>query len=83
MVDFREIQINGVDNVVRPFDVSKLLGNMIFSHAKDVAEDEFARDVYNNGRVEVTKEHAGFVEKQLGEFNHAAQTAIREAISLD
>ena len=85
MVDFREIQVKGLDNEVKPFDLSKHVGNVIFSQAKDVAEDEFSRDIYNNGRVEITKERAEIVKKYLDSsgLNYAAQTAIKEAIKLD
>jgi hypothetical protein len=81
-VDFRKIEINGVDNVIKSNDLSKLLGNMIFSQAKDVAEDEFARDVYNKGEVDITSERIGFIKKHFDNFNYALRTAIEEAISL-
>lgn len=81
-VDFRKIQLKDIEGGIVPFDMSKVLGNIIYQKTRDLGELELAQDIYKNGEVELTPEQAERIREYVKDnFAAIAQVAVNEALS--
>lgn len=56
-VDFRKVIVStGIENKDQVFDLSKVVGNMIYTKTGDIGMLDFARDIYYNGEVACSDE---------------------------
>lgn len=77
-IDFRKIEVKGIDGVVTPFDLSKELGNDIYGKTADIGELELARELYLKGEIEVDAAKAITLNKYITEGYKAF---VQEAVS--
>lgn len=83
-IDFRKLVVVDLDgNPVTNgeekgfFDISKNLGNQIYSKTADIGELDLAREIYHNGEVEVTEQYASALLNYIRSgFLAAVQVAI-------
>lgn len=81
-VDFRKIQLKDIEGGIVPFDMSKVLGNIIYQKTADLGELELAQNIYKNGEVELTPEQAERIKEYVRDnFAAIAQVAVNEALS--
>lgn len=64
-VNFKEVPVKGIDGTVTKTDLSKEVGNAIFSTTKDIGELDLARSIYHDGNVDLTKKQAQIVRAQV------------------
>ena len=82
MVDFRAIDVMNIEDKPERLDLSKQLGNLIYSQSKDIGEAELARDMYKNGRIEIDKEKAEIVLKFSENFSYPVREAVIKAVEI-
>jgi len=80
LVDFSSIMVEDIEGKLQKSDLSMVLGNMIYSQSKDIGEAELARDIYKNGRVEISKEQSEVIKKFSESFTFPAKSAIEKAV---
>lgn len=83
-IDFKKLVVldldgNPVTNGTEPgfFDISKALGNHIYSKTADIGELDLAREIYHKGEAEVTQPHAVAL---LGYIRSGFLAAVQVAI---
>lgn len=83
-IDFRKLVVLDLDgNPVTSgteqgfFDISKNLGNHIYSKTADIGELDLAREIYHKGEVEVTEQHAAAL---IGYIRSGFLAAVQVAI---
>lgn len=67
-IDFRKIQIKGIDGKIIEKDLSKELGNTIFGKTVDIGELDLARDIYHKGEIEVDKKNAEIIKHYVEQY---------------
>ena len=82
MVNFSAIDVMNIEDKPERLDLSKQLGNLIYSQSKDIGEAELARDMYKHGRIEIDKEKAEIVMKFTENFSFPVREAIKKAVEL-
>lgn len=82
MVDFSAIDVMNIEDKPERLDLSKQLGNLIYSQSKDIGEAELARDMYKNGRIEIDKEKAEVVIKFSENFSYPVREAVKKAVEI-
>lgn len=76
-INFKPIEITGVDGSKAPYDISKELGNAIYAKTMDIGELELAREIYKNGEVEINEAQAIMISRIIREnFLASAQEAL-------
>lgn len=76
-IDFKVIEVTGLDGQVHHFDMSKELGNTIYAKTLDLGELELAREIYKNGEVEIDEAQAAILIRYIREnFLAFVQEAI-------
>lgn len=64
-IDFRKIEIKGIDRTIKLFDLSKELANDIYNGTQDVGELEISRELFVMGEVEVDAANAVILNKYI------------------
>lgn len=64
-IDFRKIKCRNIEGDVQELDISKTLGNRIYSETGDLGELDLAQRIYRLGETEVTEEEVKTVRKYL------------------
>lgn len=80
-INFKELEIKDIENNVQKVDASKVVGNLLFNMADDVAEHDLGLKVYHSeGELELSEQEAGIVTKYLGQFKYLLRSAIEERL---
>lgn len=58
--DFTAVLVAEVDKTVAPHDMSKLVGNVLYSTTPDIAAMDKARVIYEKGKVELSEDEARY-----------------------
>lgn len=78
-IDFREIEVKvDVEGTTALKDVCKELGNAIFRRTPDLGELAFAREIYDEGEVEIDAARAAIIRHYMedGKFYALAKEAV-------
>jgi hypothetical protein len=59
------MNVKDIEGKTAPYDASKEVGNVIFQNTRDLGELELARDIYQKGEVDLTKEQAQIVKNYV------------------
>ena len=81
-VDFRKIEIELVSGETEVVDLSKVLGNALFTQAKTFEVHELGRSIWKDGEVELKDEDVKTLEEQIPQMfpTYVVKTAILNAI---
>lgn len=85
-VDFRKVTLLGVDGKGEIADVSRAIGNYLYENTADIAEMDFAKKLYYEGEVELTKERATYIQEMIWQsktFKAKLKVAIKELLRWD
>ncbi len=64
-INFRKIKVTAIDRTTKEFDLSQELANDIYNNTQDVGELELARNLYNQGEIEVDAAKAVILNKYI------------------
>ena len=70
-IDFRKIEVIDIEGNKSTIDVSQKFANAIYQNTGDIGELEIAREMYNNGVVNLTLEQAKSFKKYAELFVRA------------
>lgn len=70
-IDFRKIEVIDIEGNKSTIDVSQKFANAIYQNTGDIGELEIAREMYNNGVVDLTTEQAESFKKYAELFVRA------------
>jgi hypothetical protein len=81
-VDFRKIEIEGINGEKESVDLSKIIGNGLYSQGKTLEVVELARSIWKDGEVELKEEDVKILEEQIPQLfpTYIVKTAILNAI---
>lgn len=77
-VDFRKVEIEGIDGQKEAADLSKIIGNALYSNGKTLEVVELARAIWKDGKIEVKAEDKKILEEQIPQLfpTYIIQSAI-------
>lgn len=80
--DFRKVEIENINGDKEVVDLSKILGNGLYSQAKTLEVVELARNIWKNGEVELSDEEVNILKEQVPQLFPAyiVKTAILNTI---
>jgi hypothetical protein len=80
--DFRKVEIENINGEKEIVDLSKILGNGLYSNAKTLEVVELARSIWKDGEVELKEEDVKILEEQVPQLFPAyiVKTAILNTI---
>ena len=81
-VDFRKIEIENINGDKEVVDLSKVLGNGLYSQGKTLEVVELARSIWKDGEVELKDEDVKILEENIPLLfpTYIVKTAIINAI---
>ncbi len=81
-VDFRKIEIENINGDKEVVDLSKVLGNGLYSQGKTLEVVELARSIWKDGEVELKEEDVKILEENVPQLfpTYIVKTAIINAI---
>lgn len=81
-VDFRKIEIENIEGAKEAVDLSKIIGNALFTQAKTFEVLELGRNIWKDGEVELKEEDVKILEEQIPQLfpTYIIRTAIMNAI---
>lgn len=81
-VDFRKIEIENINGDKDVVDLSKVLGNGLYSQGKTLEVVELARSIWKDGEVELKEDDVKILEENVPQLFPAyiVKTAIINAI---
>ena len=81
-VDFRKIEIENIKGDKEVVDLSKVLGNGLYSQGKTLEVVELARSIWKDGEVELKEEDVKILEENVPQLfpTYIVKTAIINAI---
>jgi hypothetical protein len=82
VIDFRKIEAKSVDDKKVIIDISKTLGNTIYTRAMTEEEMKFGKEIFEKGEIELNKPRALAVKKYLdsGGFYAFVKVAIKPVL---
>lgn len=81
-VDFRKVEIKNIEGAKEAVDLSKIIGNALFTQAKTFEVHELGRNIWKDGEVELKEEDVKILEEQIPQLfpTYIIRTAIMNAI---
>jgi hypothetical protein len=81
-VDFRQIEIENIEGVKEAVDLSKIIGNALFTQAKTFEVHELGRSIWRDGEVELKEDEVKILEEQIPQLfpTYIVRMAILNAI---
>lgn len=81
-VDFRKIEIEGINGEKEAVDLGKIIGDALYSQGKTLEVVELARSIWKDGEVELKDEDVKILEEQIPQLfpTYIVKTAILNAI---
>lgn len=81
-VDFRKIEIENINGDKEVVDLSKVLGNGLYSQGKTLEVVELARSIWKDGEVELKEDDVKILEENVPQLfpTYIVKTAIINAI---
>lgn len=81
-VDFRKIEIENIEGVKEAVDLSKIVGNALFTQAKTFEVHELGRNIWKDGEVELSDDDKKTLEEQISQIfpTYIVRTALLNAI---
>lgn len=81
-VDFKNLPVRDIEGNLVPRDISKELGNYIYSETSDLGELDLAQRIYKEGCVELTPEELNIVETYINKgYKAFIKKAFQEVIN--
>ena len=80
--DFRKVEIESITGEKEVVDLSKVIGNGLYSQGKTLEVVELARSIWKDGEVELKEEDIKILEEQIPQLfpTYIVKTAIMNAI---
>lgn len=63
--DFTKIAVEDVEGNTDSLDISKIVGNVLYSSTPDIGAMDKAREIYHKGKTELSSEEAGYYLKLI------------------
>jgi hypothetical protein len=81
-VNFKAIEIESITGEKEVVDLSKVIGNGLYSQGKTLEVVELARSIWKDGEVELKEEDIKILEEQIPQLfpTYIVKTAIMNAI---
>jgi hypothetical protein len=81
-VDFRKIEIESINGEKEAVDLSKVLGNALYSNGKTLEVVELARAIWRDGEVEIKAEEKKILEDQIPQLfpTYVVSSALLNAL---
>ena len=81
-VDFRKIEIENIEGVKETVDLSKIIGNALFTQAKTFEVHELGRNIWKDGEVELSDDDKKTLEEHISQIfpTYILRTALLNAI---
>ena len=81
-VDFRKVEIESITGEKEVVDLSKVIGNGLYSQARTFEVLELGRNIWKDGEVELKEEDVKILEEQIPQLfpTYIIRTAIMNAI---
>jgi len=79
-IDFRKVPVINIDGKMELADISKTLGNLIFSSAKDIDEDTLSKDIYHNGEIDLTDKSKDTILESAKNFAYFLRESLKKYI---
>lgn len=80
MVKFTEVKVTNIENEVEVIDLSKQIGNTLYTQGKDVSICECGKKIYYGEEVELTEEQKAFIRQSIEQFPYIFKKAIEEML---
>ena len=82
---FKKISITNIDGQEEHVDLTKLVGNVLFNQADDVAEHDLGVKIYHEGDdgTELDEQEVKILRNFLTMFKYIVRRAIEDAIDND
>ena len=81
-VDFKKVEIEAINGEREVVDLSKVLGNALYSNGKTLEVVELARAIWKDGEIEVKAEDRKILEEQIPQLfpTYIVQSALLNMI---
>jgi hypothetical protein len=82
-VKFKQLPIHDIEGNEQPQDFAKLIGNVLFNQADDVAEHDLGVKIYHEGDIgtDINDAEEKILRKFLPMFKYVLRSAIERALS--
>lgn len=80
MVNFKEINVKNVEGEIEVVDVSKQIGNLLYTQGKDVAVCEAGQKIYHGNTVELNDEAKELIRQAANNMPYIYRQALLEVI---
>ena len=82
-VKFKQLLLHDIEGNEQPQDFAKLIGNVLFNQADDVAEHDLAVKIYHEGDIgtDINEAEEKILRKFLPMFKYVLRAAIERALS--
>lgn len=81
-VDFRKVEIEDIEGAKEAVDLSKIIGNALFTQARSFEVLELGRSIWKDGEVELKDEDVKILEEYIPQLfpTYIIRAAIMNAI---
>ena len=80
MVNFKEINVKNVEGEIEVVDVSKQIGNLLYTQGKDVAVCEAGQKIYHGEETELTDEAKELIRQAANNMPYIYRQSLLEVI---
>ena len=80
MVNFKEINVKNVEGEIEVVDVSKQIGNLLYTQGKDVAVCEAGQKIYHGEDVELNDEAKELIRQAANNMPYIYRQSLLEVI---
>lgn len=81
MAKFTEIKVLNIEGQEETLDLSKTIGNAMYTQGKDVSICECGKKIYYGEEVELTEDQKTFIQNLINQYPYILKTAIENIIS--
>lgn len=80
MAKFTEIQVQNIEGEIEKIDLSKTIGNAMYSTAKDVDVCETGKKIYYGEDVELSDQSKDFIKETIQNYPYILRKAISDIL---
>ena len=80
MANFSEINVPNIEGNIEVVNLSKIIGNALYTQGRDVAICECGKRIYYGEDVELTAECKDFIRQVVAGYPYILRTAIEEVL---
>lgn len=75
-VKFTEVKVENIEGKIETIDISRELGNALYTQGQDVAICECGKKIYYGEAVELTQLQKDFIKKIIAQYPYIYRNAI-------